>query len=633
MSICKIFPMNYLLLENVTKSYGDKILFENINLSISKGDKIGLIAKNGSGKSTLLRVIFGEESPEGENAKILVNKDINLAFLKQEPEFKEEYSLLDAVFDTDDPKINAIKEYELALIRNDSINLEKSIAKLEDLKAWNIESKIKEILFKLKIPDLDKKIKELSGGQKKRLALVKIIIQEPDFLILDEPTNHLDIEMIEWLEEYLSSKNVTLFMVTHDRYFLENTCNKIVELDRGDLYSYSGNYERYLEKKAERTHNESVTKSKLQKLYNKELEWLKRQPKARTTKSKSRSDKVYEIGEKANKMIYDDSISIDIETQRLGGKILELYNVEKAFGSIKILNDFSYKFKKFEKIGIVGDNGVGKSTLINMITGLVKPDTGKIVIGETVQFGNFSQGGLVLDKDKRVVEVIRDIAEYLPMSNGRKLTSEQLLEKFLFSRKHQQVYVSQLSGGEKRRLQLLTVLMKNPNFLILDEPTNDLDIITLNILEEYLMGFKGNLIIITHDRYFMDKLTDHLFIMDGNGNMKDFNGTYTEYRTYKKSINTTQNTDPDKISKKQSIEDKNALRKEKKKMNNEINRILKEIESKEKEKQKVLLFFEENVDSDKITEMSKNLNILNDEISELESYWEKLMEKMEELEN
>ncbi len=622
--------MNYLLLENVTKSYGEKILFENINLSINQGDKIGLIAKNGSGKSTLLRVIFGEESPEGEKSKIIINKDIKLAFLKQEPVFDERFSILDAVFDIDDPKINAIKQYETAVIRNDNETLDIAIAKLDSLDAWNIENTIKEILFKLKIPKLDQKINELSGGQKKRVALARIIVQEPDFLILDEPTNHLDIDMIEWLESFLSNKKITLFMVTHDRYFLENTCNRIVELDRGQLFTYSGNYERYLEKKAERMHNESVTTDKLKKLYKKELEWLKRQPKARTTKSKSRIDRAHEIGEKASKAIYNDSISIDIETQRLGGKILELYNVEKAFDDIKILNDFSYKFKRFEKVGIIGDNGAGKSTFINMITGLVRPDRGKIVIGETVHFGNFSQGGLVLSKDKRVLEVITDIAEYLPMANGKKLTAEQLLERFLFSRKHQQVYVSQLSGGEKRRLQLLTVLMKNPNFLILDEPTNDLDIVTLNILEDYLMGFKGNLIIITHDRYFMDKLTDHLFIMDGMGNIKDFNGTYTEYRAnknIKKREEVSQN-------KKQSIEDKNVQRKEKKKIDNEISRTLKEIDKKENEKQKVHQFFEENMDADpgKIAEMGKKLNALDNEILNLENRWESLMEKLEEFE-
>jgi len=620
--------MNYLLLENVSKSYGDKILFENINLSINKGDKIGLIAKNGSGKSTLLRVISGEENAEGENSKILVNKDISIAFLKQEPYFDGESTLIDSIFDMDDPKIIAIKKYEEALVRNDSIALEKAIAQLEDLKAWNIENEIKEVLFKLKIPELDKKINQISGGQKKRLALAKLIIKNPEFVILDEPTNHLDIDMIEWLEDYLGNKNLTLFMVTHDRYFLENTCNRIVELDRGNLYVYSGNYSSYLEKKAERTHNEAITVDKLKKLYKKELEWLRRQPKARGTKSKSRIDRAQQIKEKASKAIYNDAISIDIETKRLGGKILELYNIDKSYGDLKILEDFSYKFKRFEKLGIVGDNGVGKSTFINIIMKLLKPDSGKVVIGETVQFGYFAQQGLDLTQDKTVIDLIRDIAEYLPMSNGRKLTAEQLLEKFLFSRKHQQIYISQLSGGEKRRLQLLKVLMKNPNFLILDEPTNDLDIITLNILEEYLLGFKGNLIIITHDRYFMDKLTDHLFIMTGDGKIKDFNGTFTEYRNYikqeKKSVE-------NKTTEKKSTDTKNLLRKEKKQINNEINRTLKSIESKEEEKEEIMKIFELNTEEnpDKIAELSSKLDSLNKEIARLETHWEQLMEKME----
>jgi len=620
--------MNYLLLENVSKSYGDKILFENINLSINKGDKIGLIAKNGSGKSTLLRVISGEENAEGENSKILVNKDISIAFLKQEPYFDGESTLIDSIFDMDDPKIIAIKKYEEALVRNDSIALEKAIAQLEDLKAWNIENEIKEVLFKLKIPELDKKINQISGGQKKRLALAKLIIKNPEFVILDEPTNHLDIDMIEWLEDYLGNKNLTLFMVTHDRYFLENTCNRIVELDRGNLYVYSGNYSSYLEKKAERTHNEAITVDKLKKLYKKELEWLRRQPKARGTKSKSRIDRAQQIKEKASKAIYNDAISIDIETKRLGGKILELYNIDKSYGDLKILEDFSYKFKRFEKLGIVGDNGVGKSTFINIIMKLLKPDSGKVVLGETVQFGYFAQQGLDLTQDKTVIDLIRDIAEYLPMSNGRKLTAEQLLEKFLFSRKHQQIYISQLSGGEKRRLQLLKVLMKNPNFLILDEPTNDLDIITLNILEEYLLGFKGNLIIITHDRYFMDKLTDHLFIMTGDGKIKDFNGTFTEYRNYikqeKKSVE-------NKTTEKKSTDTKNLLRKEKKQINNEINRTLKSIESKEEEKEEIMKIFELNTEEnpDKIAELSSKLDSLNKEIARLETHWEQLMEKME----
>ncbi|HHH54190.1 MAG TPA: ABC transporter ATP-binding protein [Bacteroidetes bacterium] len=623
--------MNYLLFENISKSYGDKILFENINLSINKGDKIGLIAKNGSGKTTLLRVISGDEAPEGENAKILIHKDIKTAFLEQEPFFNNNDTLLDAIFDTDDPKINAIKKYEEALVKKDNISLEKAIGEIEDLKAWNIENEVKEILYKFKIPELNKKVNQISGGQKKRLALAKIIIQNPDFLILDEPTNHLDIDMIEWLEEYLSNKKMTIFIVTHDRYFLENTCNRIVELENGNLYSYSGNYQQFLIKKSERKQNELVVADKMQKLFKKELEWLRRQPKARGTKSKSRIERAEQIKQKANKQIYNDSISIDIETQRLGSKILELYNINKSYGDIKIVKDFSYKFKKFEKVGIVGDNGVGKSTFINILMGLTKPDSGKVVVGETVEFGNFSQHGLELNEDKRVVEVIRDIAEFLPMANGKKLTAEQLLEKFLFARNHQQVYVSQLSGGEKRRLQLLTVLMKNPNFLILDEPTNDLDIVTLNILEDYLLGFKGNLIIITHDRYFMDKLTDHLFIMTGEGEIKDFNGTYSDFRSTMKK----EQSEKKIIENDSDIAEKNRFRKEKKQLNNEISRVIKKIEAKENEKAEIMKLFEENTIEapDKINELGMKLNELNTEISKLETHWENLMEQMENLES
>ena len=623
--------MNYLLLENVSKSYGEKVLFENINLNISKGDKIGLIAQNGSGKTTLLKVIAGKESVEGERAKILMNKHVRTAFLDQDPSFDENATLLETVFDTNDPKIIAIKNYEFALIKNDTASIEKAISVIEDLKAWNIENEIKEVLSKFKIPQLHKKVKELSGGQKKRLAIAKIIISNPDFLVLDEPTNHLDIEMIEMLENYLQQKSLTLLMVTHDRYFLENTCNKIIELDRGQLYTYSGNYEKYLEKKSERIHNEAVNTEKLKKLYTKELQWLRKQPKARGTKSKSRIDRTLDMKEKLSKQIYNDSISIDIESKRLGNKILELYNVEKSYDDILIIKDFSYKFKKYEKIGIVGDNGVGKSTFINILMGLIKPDSGKIVKGETVQFGNFSQAGLQLEQDKRVLEVITDIAEYLPMTKGRKLTAEQLLERFLFSRKQQQVYVSQLSGGEKRRLQLLTVLMKNPNFLILDEPTNDLDIITLNILEDYLLGFNGNLIIISHDRYFMDKLTDHLFVMEGDGIIKDYNGTYTEYRTMKKQTKSKQKND----EKKQNIEEKNALRKQKNRLKNEITKTLKEIEKLESEKAAIMNFFNNanSNDNDEIAEKGRKLNELNNIIGEKELHWEHLMEQLEKLES
>lgn len=621
--------MNYLQLENVSTTFGEKVLFRNINLLINKGDKIGLIAKNGSGKSTLLRVISGNISPEGENAKILINKNIKIVFLDQEPDLDKNSTIIDAIFQTEDPKLNAIKKYEEALLNGDESKLHSTIIAMDNLKAWDFENKIKEILFKLKIPDLDKSIKELSGGQEKRVALAKIILQEPDFLILDEPTNHLDIDMIEWLEDYLSSKNLTLLMVTHDRYFLENTCNRIIELDNGSLNTYSGNYEDYLTKKAEKTINDNIAAEKLNKLLKKELEWLNRQPKARTTKSKSRTDNYFDLKEKASKQIYNDTISIDIDTQRLGSKILELYNVSKSFGEIKIIEDFTYKFKRFEKIGIVGDNGTGKTTIINLLTGQVRQDAGRVVLGETVKFGIFSQTGLELNNDKRVLDVILDIAEYLPMANGKKMTAEQLLERFLFQRPQQQVYVSQLSGGEKRRLQLLTVLMSNPNFLILDEPTNDLDIITLNILEEYLIGFKGNLIVVTHDRYFLDKIVDQTFVLTGNGQIKTINSSYTEYRQ--------NNTLPPTKEIKTNIDitDKNKLREEKRKLNNEISKTMKEIEIKEKKKKEILDFFSEGTDNDiiVINEKSKNLELLNSEILDLEMKWTDLMEKLDLLES
>jgi len=621
--------MNYLQLENVSTTFGEKVLFRNINLLINKGDKIGLIAKNGSGKSTLLRVISGNISPEGENAKILINKNIKIVFLDQEPDLDKNLTIVDAIFQTEDPKLNAIKKYEEALLIGDESKLHSTIIAMDNLKAWDFENKIKEILFKLKIPDLDKSIKELSGGQEKRVALAKIILQEPDFLILDEPTNHLDIDMIEWLEDYLSSKNLTLLMVTHDRYFLENTCNRIIELDNGSLNTYSGNYEDYITKKAEKTINDNIAAEKLNKLLKKELEWLNRQPKARTTKSKSRTDNYFDLKEKASKQIYNDTISIDIDTQRLGSKILELYNVSKSFGEIKIIEDFTYKFKRFEKIGIVGDNGTGKTTIINLLTGQVRQDAGRVVLGETVKFGIFSQTGLELNNDKRVLDVILDIAEYLPMANGRKMTAEQLLERFLFQRPQQQVYVSQLSGGEKRRLQLLTVLMSNPNFLILDEPTNDLDIITLNILEEYLIGFKGNLIVVTHDRYFLDKIVDQTFVLTGNGQIKTINSSYTEYRQ--------NNTPPQTKEIKTNIEitDKNKLREEKRKLNNEISKTMKEIEIKERKKKEILDFFSEGIDNEiiVINEKSKNLELLNSEILDLETKWTDLMEKLDLLES
>ena len=525
--------MQYLLLENINKSFGEKVLFDDINLSITKGDKIALIAKNGSGKTTLLKVIAGTEGIEGENATIQTAKGIEIAYLEQEPYFHPDASVLDAVLESDHPSIHAIRVYEEALQTGDNAALEEAIVKIEDLKAWDVEHRMREILSKLNITDLKQKVGQLSGGQKKRIALAKIILRNPDFLILDEPTNHLDIDMIEWLENYLESSQLTIFMVTHDRYFLERVCNTIIELDRGNVYPYKGNYSNYLEKKDARMANESVVLDKTQKLFKKELQWIRRQPKARSTKAKSRVDDFQDIKQRAHQKLDDDEMTIHIKSSRMGSKILEAHGLTKSFGDKHIIKLFNYKFKKGERVGIVGPNGAGKSTVLKLLTGELKPDGGKVVVGDTIVFGYYTQSGMNLKDDKRVIEVVRDIAEYIPLEKGQKLTAESLLEKFLFPRAQQRVYVSQLSGGERRRLYLLTILMSNPNFLILDEPTNDLDVLTLNVLENFLMDFPGCLIIVSHDRYFTDKLVQHLFILDGEGGVKDYNGNYSKYRADK----------------------------------------------------------------------------------------------------
>ncbi len=523
--------MNYLTLENITKSYGEKVLFRQVNLQVSKGQKVALIAKNGSGKTTLLKVVAGIEPSEGEEAKVLLRRDVRVGYLPQEPDFHGRHNALEAILDSDLPVVQATRAYERALLHpEDDGAMQAALGRMDDLKAWDFESRVKEILFKFRITNLEQEVATMSGGQKKRLALAKLLIEEPEFLILDEPTNHLDLDMIEWLEAFLKLPNQTLFMVTHDRYFMEHICNTILELDRGNLYKYTGGYADFLEKKALRVENEAIELDKTQKVYKQELAWMRRSPKARTTKANARIERFYDIEEQAGRQVGKDEIQIDLKGQRLGGKILELHYISKAYGSLKIVDNFHYKFKKGERIGIVGKNGVGKSTFINMLTGEERPDTGRVVKGETVVFGYYTQGGIRLEQDKRVIEHITDIAEYIPLEKGQKLTAAQLLERFLFTRDQQQVYISQLSGGERRRLYLLSVLMQNPNFLILDEPTNDLDVITLNILEEWLLQFPGCLVVVTHDRFLLDKLCDHLFIFEGDGQIRDYNGRYMEYR-------------------------------------------------------------------------------------------------------
>jgi ATP-binding cassette subfamily F protein uup len=530
--------VNYLSVESVSKSYGAKKLFDKISFGLNQGQRIALIAKNGAGKSTLLKIIMGKEIPD--EGTVTFRKDITVTYLNQNPVFDEKDTVVEAIYKTSNPALNAVREYEFALedfekemTDKNSERLERATEMMNELDAWQMDSKVKEVLQRLKIAFLDKEIGVLSGGQKKRVALAKVLIDEPQLLILDEPTNHLDVEMIEWLENYLINKDLTLLLVTHDRYFLDSVCTEIIEIDNTKLYNYKGNFQYYIEKKAERESIEGAEIDKAKNLYRRELEWVRKMPKARGTKAKYRVDQFQVTKDKAFSAAKDEKLELGVKMNRLGGKILEVIKIGKAFGETKIINDFSYIFKKGEKIGVVGKNGVGKSTFLNMIMELDKPDSGKITTGETIIYGYYSQEGMIVNEDKRVIEVVKDIAEYIPLADGSKLSASGLLTKFLFPPDVQYSLVSKLSGGEKRRLFLMTILIKNPNFLILDEPTNDLDIVTLSVLEDFLASFQGCVLIVTHDRYFMDKLVDHLFVFEGNGVVRDFTGNYTEYRDRK----------------------------------------------------------------------------------------------------
>jgi ATP-binding cassette subfamily F protein uup len=626
--------LNYLTLENLTKSYGEKILFTDVNLQISKGHKVALVAKNGTGKTTLLRVISGQEGGEGENCKVFIHKDIRIGYLPQEPELDDTLSIMESVFNSDNELIQAIREYEEAMLNpDDQESIQAAVTRMEDLKAWDFESKIKEVLFKLNITDLKRRVGTLSGGQRKRLALAKILIDEPDFLILDEPTNHLDLDMVEWLEEYLQQPNLTLFLVTHDRYFLERVCDYIIELDQGKIYKYTGNYSDFLEKKTTRHEQDSVELEKARKLMKRELEWIRRMPKARGTKAKSRVDAFDTIVEKASRKVDAQAIQIDIKGERLGSKILECHNVHKAFGDTKIVEGFHYKFKRNERVGIVGKNGVGKTTFLKLLTKEIRPDAGKVVVGGTVKFGYYTQEGMQLKEDKRVIDVITDIAEYIPMQKGQKLTAPQLLERFLFSRKQQQVYVSQLSGGERRRLHLLAVLMENPNFLILDEPTNDLDLITLNVLEEFLLDFPGCVIVVSHDRYFMDKLVDHLFVFEGDGKIRDFNGNHLDYRAHMIELERAEKRQEREV-KQAAMAAREASRKEEDKPTlsyeerKEMKRLEKQVAKLEDRKSEIHEEFSSGeLSPEKIEELSKELASIKESIEEKELLWMELAER------
>ena len=618
--------MNYLNVENISKSYGELNLFEDLSFSIHKDQKIAFVAKNGTGKTSILNILSGKDSPD--TGQIIYRKGLRTTFLSQEPVLDQTLTIEETIFNSDNPILKVINTYHAALENPEDSNLyQTAFDDMERYQAWDFETQYTQILFKLKLENLNQKVSELSGGQQKRLALANTLLSKPDLLILDEPTNHLDLEMIEWLESFFAKENITLFMVTHDRYFLERVCSEIIELDEGCIYNYKGNYSYYLEKKEERIEREAIETNKSKQLFKKELGWMRRQPKARTTKSKSRIDDFYEIKERASKRRNDHEVQLEINMERLGSKILEIYKVSKAFEEKVILDKFEYVFQRGERIGIIGKNGTGKSTFLNMITGGLKPDSGKIIQGETIKFGYYTQDGIKAKPMQKVIDVVREFGEYIPLMKGKQISAQQLLERFLFSRKKQYDFVEKLSGGERKRLYLCTVLIQNPNFLILDEPTNDLDIVTLNVLENFLLDFPGCLLVVSHDRYFMDKIVDHLFVFRGEGMVEDFPGNYSDFRTYEDS--TPVAAEPKKITaSKVSTESQSEAKlsfNEQKELKN-LESKLKSLEFDKKELEAKFLVPE--IDMDTIGALSDELKILNDVIEEKELRWLELNEKL-----
>lgn len=618
--------MNLLSVENISKAFGERIILQNISFGINKDQKIAFIAKNGTGKTTLLNIMAGKDLPD--SGQVVFRKGIHIGFLSQNPYFDEELTVEETIFATDNPILRLIQTYEHALQHPENEDAyQKAFEQMELHNAWDFETQYKQILFKLKLDNLQLKVKNLSGGQKKRLALANVLISKLDLLILDEPTNHLDLEMIEWLEQYFAKENLTLFIVTHDRYFLERVCNEILELDGGELFSYKGNYSYFLEKKEQRLTQEQASVEKAKNLYTKELDWMRRQPKARTTKSKSRIDDFYKIKEQAHKRRKEHSVQLEINMERLGSKTVEFHNVSKAFGQLQVLNKFSYNFLRGERVGIIGKNGTGKSTFLNLLTGAISPDSGKIIVGDTIKFGYYTQEGIEVIQGQKVIEVIQKYGDYIPLLKGRTLSAAQLLERFLFDRKKQYDYVEKLSGGELKRLYLCTVLIQNPNFLILDEPTNDLDIVTLNVLEDFLLDYPGCLVVVSHDRYFMDKIVDHLFVFKGKGEVEDFPGNYTDYRVYEES------TPPaDETPKKETT--KNTWRKDGMKglsfnEQKEYNRLEKEIATLEEKKAAIeAAFAAGNLTPDEIQSQSVALQETLMFIEEKTERWFELTEKL-----
>jgi ATP-binding cassette subfamily F protein uup len=624
-NINKNIALNYLNVENISKSYGEVTLFKGITFSIHKGQKIAFIAKNGTGKTSILKIISGEDSSDSGN--ITYRKNIAVSFLSQDPKFDDSLTIEQSIFNSENPILKVIANYEKAILKSeDEENYQKAFEDMELFQAWDFETQYKQILFKLKLDKINQKVGELSGGQKKRLSLANALINKPDLLVLDEPTNHLDLEMIEWLESYFAKENITLFMVTHDRYFLERVCNEILELDQGELHSYKGNYSYYLDKRKDRVERQAIEHGKVKQLFKKELSWMRKQPKARTTKSKSRIDDFKEIKQRAQQRRVEHEVQLELNMERLGTKIVELVKVSKSYEEKVILDQFNYMFQRGERVGIIGKNGTGKSTFLDILTGKTGPESGKIIIGDTVKFGYYTQNGIKVKEDQKVIDVVRDFGDFIPLKKGKQISAQQLLERFLFSRQKQYDFVEKLSGGERKRLYLCTILIQNPNFLILDEPTNDLDIVTLNVLESFLLDFPGCVIVVSHDRYFMDKVVDHLLVFKGNGDVEDFPGNYSDYRSYE---------DSKPVFKKEPKKDKIWKSSSKNKLSYNEEKELKNIETKikslvYKKKELEKEFVNDSLSQDKILLMSKELEKVINEINTREERWFELYSKLEE---
>ena len=618
--------MNYLTVENISKAYGERVLFDDLSFGINKDQKIAFVAKNGSGKTSILNIVAGKDTPD--SGQVISRKGIHIAYLSQEHDFDANKSIEETIFATENKILPIIQKYEQALQNPDDAEAYQAAFDLMDQhNAWDFETQYKQILSKLKLDKLQQKVGTLSGGQKKRLALAIILINKPDLLILDEPTNHLDLEMIEWLEAFFAREKITLFMVTHDRYFLERVCNEIIELDNGQLYKYKGNYSYYLQNKEERKALEATNLSKAKSLYKKELDWMRRQPKARTTKSKSRIDDFFEIKAKAHQRRQEHEVQLEINMERLGSKIVELHKLKKSFDDKVILDGFEYVFKKGERIGIIGKNGTGKSSFLNLLTGQIPVDGGKIVVGETVKFGYYTQKGIKIKEGQKVIEVIKEFGEEIPLTKGRRISAAQLLERFLFDRKKQYDFVEKLSGGEQKRLYLCAVLIQNPNFLILDEPTNDLDVVTLNVLENFLLDYPGNLMVVSHDRYFMDKIVDSLFVFRGNGVVENFPGNYSDFRAYEDS-----KTPEPKIEKKEPVKREKTPQKGKLSYNEKREFGILEIDIEKLQKKKTDIegqFANGSIAPEEINDKSVELQQIIEDLENKEERWFELSMKME----